>query len=220
MPEAIGVVPLEGRGSLPFLHLHREPLFVHAVRALLEVDALRRRVVVTVGDDQRAAAEAELKDTRLPVPVRTFGDWWPSAVTGGPLTVALHDPLCPLVPPSFLSACIEAVAGQSPDRPDTDRRAVVAFRPVTDTLKTVVDDRVVGTVDRDRLMIVASPVVFVHDPGAGPPPSADFGGLASWLRTAGQVELRRAPSLGRRVDDASAVDLLECMDELARVRET
>src|SRR3954452_5233549 len=198
MPEAIGVVPLEGRGSLPFLHLHREPLFVHAVRALLEVDALRRRVVVTVGDDQRAAAEAALKDTRLPVPVRTFGDWWPSAVTRGPLTVALHDPLCPLVPPSFLSACIEAVAGQSPDRPDTDRRAGVAFRPVTHTPQTgggerggrgvgpepVVDDRVVGTVDRDRLMIVASPVVLVHDPGAAPPPSADFGGLASWLRTA------------------------------------
>jgi hypothetical protein len=33
--------------------------------------------------------------------------------------------------------------------------------------------------------------------------------------------MRKAPSLGRRVDDPSAVNLLECMDELARsVRET
>src|SRR4051794_33740422 len=164
MPEAIGVVPLEGRGSVPFLHLHREPLFLHAVRALLEVDALRRRVVVTVVDDQRAAAEAALKAARLPVPVRTAGDWWPSAGRGAPLPGALHAPLCPLVPPSFLSACIEAVAGPSGDRPDPGPRAVVAFRPVTDTLKTVLDDRIIGTVDRDRFMMVASPVVFAHGP--------------------------------------------------------
>jgi 2-C-methyl-D-erythritol 4-phosphate cytidylyltransferase len=81
MPEAIGVVPLEGRGSLPLLHLHREPLFLHAVRALLEVDALRRRVVVTVGDDHRAAVEAAMRDSRLTVPVQCVGDrGWPSVL--------------------------------------------------------------------------------------------------------------------------------------------
>jgi hypothetical protein len=44
----------------------------------------------------------------------------------------------------------------------------------------------------------------------------DFARLAAWLRARGPVELVRAPSLARRVDDASAVNLLECVDELAR----
>jgi 2-C-methyl-D-erythritol 4-phosphate cytidylyltransferase len=217
MPEALGVVPLEGRGSLPFLDLHRETLFLHAVRALLEVGALRRRVAVTVGDGQREAAEAALRRAGLAVPVTTADRWWRSLPTE-PVAVALHDPLCPLVPPSFLSDCIEALtAGQSAGEAPS---AVVAFRPVTDTIKTVVDDHIAGTLDRDRFGIVASPVVFAHEGAGAPPPTADFGVLAAWLRAWGPVELRKAPSLGRRVDDPSAVNLLECMDEMARtVRE-
>jgi hypothetical protein len=213
MPEALGVVPLEGRGSLPFLHLHREILFLHAVRALLEVGALHRGVVVTIDDGQREAAESALARAGLAVPVVPADRWWRS-LPPGRVTVALHDPLCPLVPASFLSACVEA----------REAEALVAFRPVTDTIKTVVDDHIVGTLDRDLFGIVASPVVFDYEPpekaagtpGAEPPPTADFGVLAAWLRAAGPVELRKAPSLGRRVDDPSAVNLLECMDEMAR----
>jgi hypothetical protein len=40
--------------------------------------------------------------------------------------------------------------------------------------------------------------------------------LVAWLRERGPVELVTAPSLARRVDDASAVNLLECVDELRR----
>jgi hypothetical protein len=205
MPEALGVVPLEGRGSLPFLHLHREILFLHAVRALLEVGALHRGVVVTIDDGQREAAESALARAGLAVPVVPADRWWRS-LPPGRVTVALHDPLCPLVPASFLSACVEA----------REAEALVAFRPVTDTIKTVVEDHIVGTLDRDRFGIVASPVVFTHAGTGGPPPTGDFGLLAAWLRSAGPVELRKAPSLGRRVDDPSAVNLLECMDEMAR----
>jgi hypothetical protein len=116
------------------------------------------------------------------------------------------------VPPSFLSSCLTPeTRGETPGA-----QALVAFRPVTDTIKTVVDDRIVGTLDRDRFGIVASPVVFAHGGAEAPPPTDDFGVLAAWLRSAGPVELRKAPSLGRRVDDPSAVNLLECMDEMAR----
>lgn len=223
MPETVGVVPLDGRGDLPFVDLHREVLFLHAVRALLEVDRLDGRVVVTVDPDQRAAAEAALDRSELPALVQDAEAWWRSAAgpRDVPVTLVLHDPLCPLVPGSFVASCLdEAVpdgAGDACELP-----ALVAYRPVTDTIKTVVDDQIADTLDRDRFGIVASPVVFAHHPDpSGPPPTTDLGELATWLRARGEVALRKAPSLGRRVDDPSAVNLLECMDELARsVRET
>jgi hypothetical protein len=98
----------------------------------------------------------------------------------------------------------------------------MAIRPVTDTIKTVIDERIVDTLDRDRFGIVASPVVFDHDgEGDRPVPTEDFAALAGWLRERGPVRLRTAPPLGRRVDDCSAVNLLECMDEMAHeVRES
>ena len=206
----VGVVPLEGRGALPFVDLHREALFLHAVRALLEVDRIADRVIVTADRDQVSLAASLLARADLDVPVQDAGTWW-RRLTGS-LTVVLHDPLCPLVPAWFLSGCLE----------ERDAGALVAFRPVTDTIKTVIDERIVDTLDRDRFGIVASPVVFDHDgDGDRPVSTDDFAALATWLRGRGPVRLRKAPSLGRRVDDPSAVNLLECMDEMAHaVRET
>lgn len=202
----VGVVPLEGRGSLPLVDLHREALFVHAVRALLDVDAVAGRVVVTVDPGQRAAAEAALERSDLAVLVEDAHTWWQTVTHT--VTVVLHDPLCPLVPASFLADCLEGSSAQD--------RAVVAFRPVTDTIKTVVEERIADTLDRDQFCIVTSPVVFGHEPISSVPPTTDFGVLVTWLRERGPVGLRKAPSLGRRVDDASAVNLLECIDEMAR----
>jgi hypothetical protein len=225
-------VPLEGRGSLPFVDLHQQALFLHAVRALLDVDAVDGRVVVTVGPDQRDAVVAALAHADLPVLVEEPRTWWRSVA--GRVELVLHDPLCPLVPASFIAACLrEAGTDQDTDEDtdqdsdeDSDRGALVAFRPVTDTIKTVVEDHIVDTLDRDLFGIVASPVVFGLD-GDDPvlrdagPPTEDFAVLATWLRARGPVLLHKAPSLGRRVDDASAVNLLECMDEMARsVRES
>jgi 2-C-methyl-D-erythritol 4-phosphate cytidylyltransferase len=226
----VGVVPLEGRGSLPFVDLHHEALFLHAVRALLEVDRVAGHVVVTVDPDQGAAAAADLDRTDLPALVKDARGWWRTLGAGrvGPVTVVMHDPLCPLVPASFLAACLDDTGAADVRRgaagPGGDG-ALVAFRPVTDTIKTVVDDQIVGTLDREVFGVVASPVVFdhrhEHTAPQGLPPTADFGALVAWLRAQGPVSLRKAPSLGRRVDDPSAVNLLECMDEMARmVQET
>jgi 2-C-methyl-D-erythritol 4-phosphate cytidylyltransferase len=216
----VGVVPLEGRGSLPFAELHREALFLHAVRALLDVDRLGDRVIVTVDPEQVDEATALLERAELDVPVQEAAGWW--ARLTGSVTVVLHDPLCPLVPSWFLSACVdEASATSATGRPD-EAAALLAFRPVTDTIKTVIDSRIVDTLDRDRFGIVASPVVFdLDDAGDRPASTEDFAALATWLRERGPVRLRKAPSLGRRVDDPSAVNLLECMDEMAHaVRES
>jgi hypothetical protein len=217
-------VPLEGRGWLPFVDLHREALFVHAVRSLLEVERLAGRVVVTVETAQRAEAVAALDRCGLTAPVQDAHTWW-RTLTGG-VTVVLHDPLCPLAPVGFLAGCLDEVAAWAEDGPASDVRpgaahALVAFRPLTDTIKTVVDGRIADTLDRDEFGIVASPAVFGHGADEDIPPTADIAALTAWLRARGAVRLREAPSLGRRVDDASAVTLLECLDELAgTARET
>jgi 2-C-methyl-D-erythritol 4-phosphate cytidylyltransferase len=204
---ALGVVPLEGRGRLPLVDLHGETLFLHAVRAMTEAlgDA---PVTVTVDEFQRPDVERALGRRHPDVTVMDATDWWDRVAAGS--LVALHDPLCPLVPTRFLASTLDEARRAS--------GAVVSFRPVTDTIKTVVDDQIVDTIDRDRFGIVTSPVVFRTPPHVGDrPPTHDFGRLVTWLRSRGPVELRKGPSLGRRVDDASAVNLLECMDEMAHV---
>ena len=53
MGVAVGVVPLEARGTLPLAELHGEPMFLHPVRALLRCGGLDR--VVVTADDPSAA---------------------------------------------------------------------------------------------------------------------------------------------------------------------
>jgi hypothetical protein len=124
----------------------------------------------------------------------------------------VHDPLCPLVGPDFLHAIHDLAMG----RPEA---SFAAFRPVTDTVKTVVEGTIQGTIDRDLLVALAAPVVLgaaVVAAADGPPPITDFADLVAWARSRAAVELVKAPSLARRVDDESAVAFLECVDELSR----
>jgi hypothetical protein len=218
VPDTVGLVPLEGRGDLPFLTLHGEPLLLHAVRAVTGVPLLTARVVVSVDPAQRDRAEHALGPAFPAVEVVEPGPWWRGTDPAGTglrrLTVLVHDPLCPLTPSGFLGQCLAECL--DPDTGHAGAVGVVAIRPVTDTLKTVVDDRIVGTLDRDRFATVASPVVWSRRAGDGDePPVADFAALAAWVRARGTVRLREAPPIGRRVDDRSAVDLLECMAEIA-----
>jgi hypothetical protein len=198
---AVGVVPLEARGTLPLVELHGEPMFLHPVRALLRSGVVDR-VVVTADDPAAVAPFVERR--RLHVEVVAAAAFWSAAAR----TVVLADPLCPLLPSGFVARLLA-------DRP---RDAVVAgYRPVTDTVKTVVDQQIVGTIDRDTLAIVASPVVLPGHAFAGEaPPVHDFALLATWLRKRGDLELRKAPSMARRVGDESALRVLECLDELGR----
>lgn len=202
MGVAVGVVPLEARGTLPLAELHGEPMFLHPVRALLRSGGLDR--VVVTADDPSAATP--YLPRRLHVDVLTAEEFW----AGVDQTVVLADPLCPLLPADFVARVVEEAAGS----------AVAGYRPVTDTVKTVVDQRITGTLDRDRLAVVASPVVVPAALAKQRPPVDDFARLAAWLRERGDLRLVKAPSMARRVGDESALRVLECLDELAhRVQE-
>ncbi len=79
--EPLGVVPLEGRGSLPFALVHGESLVAAASWAL-------------------TTAGAELFDYGMPF----------AAVQDAGQMLVIHDPLCPLTPASFIREAIEESA--------------------------------------------------------------------------------------------------------------
>jgi 2-C-methyl-D-erythritol 4-phosphate cytidylyltransferase len=189
-----------GRGDLPFASLHGEPLLAHAVRTAQA--AVEAEVVVLVDEASRADAAAVVVGS---LPTLTAAEWWSSRSAAAEL---VHDALCPLAPASLLAE-VAAAAGSG--------RAVAAYRPVTDTVKTARDDRIEGTIDRDGLGIVVAPVLVPRAVGNGEPaPPLDLARLVDWLRARTTVDLVRSPSLARRVHDLGSVALLECVDEMAR----
>jgi 2-C-methyl-D-erythritol 4-phosphate cytidylyltransferase len=189
------------------------PLYLHALRAL--ADASSADVGLVVGADDQSRVRDEVARAGLPAHVFTAATWWAWLRREPPGSLLVHDPLCPLASAEFLTS----VRRGSAVHPQVSR---VAFRPVTDTVKTVVEGRIQGTIDREGLAALISPCLIAPTVLAAAvaaddePPLNDFAELVGWLRQRGQVELVRGPSLARRVDDASAVNLLECVDEIAR----
>ncbi|HET9860807.1 MAG TPA: hypothetical protein VFQ19_13580, partial [Nocardioidaceae bacterium] len=85
------------------------------------------------------------------------------------------------------------------------------------TIKTVAAGRVGATVDRESLVEVAAPVVLPASLVAsldGWPGLADLPALLARLRGHALVDLVEAPVLARRVEDASAVRVLEAFADL------
>jgi 2-C-methyl-D-erythritol 4-phosphate cytidylyltransferase len=176
----MGIVPTDGRGSMPFALLRNEPLVAIASAAL-----------------ERAGVE-----------LLDFDASWASVQeAGGPLV--LHDPLCPLTPVGFLTETVAAAAKGD--------AVVVGVRPVTDTLKSVEAGVVGETVDREGVWAVCSPVVLPASVVAtldDTPDLDDLAALVAELRTRFPVTVVEAPPLARRVDDESALALLDAFAEL------
>jgi hypothetical protein len=138
--------------------------------------------------------------------------WW-SYLRSAPSTPLLvQDPLCPLSPRELVESVASLVRGS-----DT---SYVAVRPVTDTVKTAAGGRITGTIDRTGLRVVSSPAAIagcVMERALAEddePPLRDVALLVAWLHARGAVETLTAPSLARRIDDATSVDLLECVHDL------
>jgi 2-C-methyl-D-erythritol 4-phosphate cytidylyltransferase len=213
------VLVLGDRGTLPFEALHGEPLYLHGLRALVE--AFPVEATVTVDEDHLTRVRTEVDDVGIGARVVTTNVWWEERDLLRAHDLLVHDALCPLTTAQFLRDVRERVVG----RPGC---SFMSFRPVTDTTKTVVDEQISGTIDRQGLAALMSPAVVPASLLAGAisdnqmPPLTDFAELATWLRGLGGLELVKAPSLARRVDDVSAVNLLECLDEVgfAQVRVT
>ena len=114
-----------------------------------------------------------------------------------------HDVLCPMTPAAFIGACVaRAVAADA---------VVVAFRPVTDTVKTAADGFVGATIDRSSLRAVASPVVLPASAVAALAdfPSYDFVELVEALSGRFVIEYLEAPPEARRISSEADLSVLE-----------
>ncbi|MDF1604934.1 2-C-methyl-D-erythritol 4-phosphate cytidylyltransferase [Nocardioides sp. YIM 152315] len=173
---ALGTVVDEGRGHLPYALIHGEALVAAAAWALGEAGV---------------------------TPVDTGTPWGALVASAEPFV--LHDPLCPMTPPSFVADCVARAVERD--------CVVVGVRPVTDTVKAVEDGVVGATVDRDGLVAVVSPVVLPPTVVAAMDglPTADFVGLVAALRRRYPVELVEAPPAARRVGSEDDVRLLEAL---------
>lgn len=118
--------------------------------------------------------------------------------------LVLHDVACPMVTPGFLADCARTVGRGE---------ALAAVRPVTDTVKVVRDGRVGGTVDRERLRAVCSPVVLSAELCQALPalPTTDLAGLVVALRAVCEVRLVEAPTEARRVGSAAELRVLQAL---------
>ena len=179
----LGMVPLDGRGSLPYALVHGESLVAAASWAL-------------------STAEVDLFDFNVAfAQVRDAGRM-----------LVVHDPLCPLTPSGFLA---EAVA-----EAQRSGAVVVGVRPVTDTVKEYDGTELGGTVDRDSLVCVTSPVVLPVAVVAALDelPGIETGDLATLVeRLAERFPVRHleAPPLGRRIVDEGDLEVLAALSESA-----
>lgn len=130
---------------------------------------------------------------------------WEAFVDAG-RDVVLHDALCPMTPPAFITACLEQARASG--------SVVVGVRPVTDTVKVLVGERVGDTLDRESLVAVTSPLVIPADVVVEleSRPSSDLAQAVADLAAAGHdVQTVPAPAEGRRVSSVEDVLLLDAL---------
>jgi hypothetical protein len=203
MPQILGVIPLLGRD--PVVHGSLGGTLL-VDRALSLMSSMCDALVIVSGSSDGSAIEASTGAEHLRLPA---DDPVLRRRISAAAQVVVHDPLCPLVPAEFVRGMV-AHAGS---------RVVVAVRPVVDTIKATDNGLVSGTVDRDRLRVVSSPVVVPADvlqqlPELGAA-LADLSVLVSALRATSDVELVMAPSAGRRIEDASGLRWMASVDAIS-----
>ncbi|HET7388507.1 MAG TPA: hypothetical protein VFJ19_17775 [Nocardioidaceae bacterium] len=184
---ALGVVPVDGRGSLPFTLLRGEPLVTLASRTL-------------------QAAGVALLDDDVP---------WASVRRAGAALVVL-DPLCPATPTGFAREVLRIADSRGRVavgvRPVTDTLKATRRGPASPASSVTL---VGGTVDRATLLAVCSPLVLptsVVTELAEWPDLSDLAALVDMLKASRPVEHVHAPASARRVADASDVRLLEALN--------
>ena len=205
------VVPVRRGDALALARLRRQPLVVHAVHALRELDS----AVVVVTDGDVSALERVLDG----VPGATvLAAHEALATLAQGRAAVLHDPRCPLLDPADLRRVVAAgLAGPA-----------AGARSVTDTVKTVgpasLGHQVTGTVDRETYREICSPLVLpayvVAALGEKDPYGwwlDDLWVIAERVRRSHGLDLVSLPASATRVDDEPALLLLECVDEVRRM---
>jgi 2-C-methyl-D-erythritol 4-phosphate cytidylyltransferase len=169
--QALGIVPIDGRGSLPFALVHGESLVAAASWAL-------------------TTAGVELYDYSV-----SF-----EAVQDAGQALVVHDPLCPLTPAGFIEEAVEecertgaVVVGV---RPVTD--TIKEYAAATGSGQPGL---LGATLDREDLVCVTSPVVLPAAVVAALEEldTDDLAALVARISQHFPVRHLPAPALGRRI---------------------
>jgi 2-C-methyl-D-erythritol 4-phosphate cytidylyltransferase len=212
MRRVLGLVPALGRHSLVRAPFHGQALFLSAVDALEAVPGARVVVVVDAGLRKPIAADLHSRAGAAEVAVEVAespreDDRLRELARASDVCV-VHDPLCPLV----TSRMIAELVADSP--PDAVR---VSVRPVVDTVKARSGNVVSATLNRDAMRIVSSPIVLPASTMAANPAMlhtlGDPSQLVQWLRQHCDVALVDAPATSRRIEDESALRLVQAVEE-------
>ena len=173
-----------------------------ALGTVVEVDRGSLPFALIHGEALVAAAvwalgEAEVLPVDLPV------TW--DAIADAEEAYVLHDALCPMTPPAFIAECVETALAREV--------VVIAVRPITDTVKRLDGDIVVGTVDRNGLVEVVSPIVLPATVVSmlGEAPITDFAALAADLARRFPIVTLTAPAAAARVRSLEDVRTLEAL---------
>ena len=212
MTNVVGLVPLGPREALAMRPLNGVPLLVHAIRALRVVTGSATTVVAL---DRQVAAEVLASNELAGVDVWGYAELGSRLDTqvGSLPAYLVHDPLCPLVSARDIAGVARLGSGGG---------GAAAVLVVTDTVKRVRHDAgrtlVAGTVDRARLRRVGSPVLIPGRAVAGIRRRLgdrtwldDLGAVVRALRSMTPVSLVEMPTLGRRVDAADSLLVLESL---------
>ncbi len=164
-----GGEPAGGLIPKQFQLLGNAPVFIHALRSLLEMNCFRQ-VVIAFPKSFLALAQEQL-DTYMPPQSRTVI----RVVAGGerrqdssilalealdsitplPTRVLIHDACRPYLPKDFLTRVKQCLQ-------DRSYGAWVPVVPVVETLKRIENQQVVETVDREMVHRVQTPQIFEY----------------------------------------------------------
>jgi 2-C-methyl-D-erythritol 4-phosphate cytidylyltransferase len=179
---AVGWVPVDGRGSLPYALLHGESLVAVASWAL--------------GD-----AGVDLLDFTI--------SW--SDVRAHGSAVVIHDPLCPGTPTAFLAESLAAAVERDVVvvgvRPVTDTVKTIERQRVGDTVDRSALQAVTSPVVLPASVVAALPTAPAADIDLADLVTA----LVDALGDAHEVVFLEAPPEGRRVSDESDLRLVEAL---------
>ncbi|MBA2444705.1 MAG: 2-C-methyl-D-erythritol 4-phosphate cytidylyltransferase [Nocardioidaceae bacterium] len=206
MTTVLVLVPTLGREHLAFEALAGRPLLEWAVT--LAVQATGASVIALVRPEFAAVIPPLSGDAALLFVDSSGVDDSTRARIAAADVVVVHDPLCPLVPAAFMSRLVHQLS--QPSAGTRPASALVAVRPVVDTLKQVdAAGLVAGTLDRETVRAVLSPVVATGQRLADIPELTaaltDPALLVRALQANGDVQLVLAPESARRANSRAAL---------------
>ena len=165
----LAIIPAAGMGlrmggetPKQFLSLDGVPVFIHTLRKIVGVEAVRQIILGLRPEEmERVGAEVEREHYSKPVRLVAGGTSRQETVARalaqaptGTDVVLVHDAVRPFVDVNLIERVIEAAAKEG---------AAILGIPSVDTVKQVERQMILGTIPRERVVLAQTPQAFRYD---------------------------------------------------------